>query len=273
MNIKIKNAIRIERSVLQIIGKDKFDFLQPLITNDVYKSKNHPIYSLILTAKGRFIADFFLIYDEENDFILLETDSKYKEILLEQFNQYKLHSRVKIKDESENYQCFVILDINLQYKKIGERSYLFQDPRSSKTGFKLIVYKNEIDNLIDDQNGCYDDYEKKCLENLILDSAKFINERSIPLAFRMDEQNAIDFNKGCFLGQETTAIMKNRGTLNKKIFFLESEKDLQKEDQDIVFNGEKIGILIKKISQKRGIIMLDLHHINKCNINSNIIFI
>lgn len=263
MNIKIKNAISIEKSVLQITGKDKCDFLQPLITNDVNKLHNHPIYSLILTPKGRFIADFFLLYDQENDCILFETNSKYKEILLEKFAEYKLHSKVKFKDVSDEYQCLVSFD---------QISTGFPDPRSDQLGYKLIVPKIEIAD-IENNSELQQKYEQKCLENLILDSEKFMNERSIPLAFRMEEQNAIDFKKGCFLGQETTAIMKNRGTLNKKIFFLVSEKNLSETNQEVIFNGEKIGILLKKISNNKGIMMLELHHIDKLSIKNKTVIL
>lgn len=273
MNIKIKNAIKIEKSILQITGRDKFDFLQPLITNDVKKIQNHPIYSLILTPKGRFISDFFLIYDKENDLILLETGVKYKNILMEKFAEYKLHSKTKIKDVSDSYQCFVLLnnEMTLKYQKIEEKSWIFQDPRSINLDYKLITHHAEVQNIIDDQNDSYDNYEQRCLENLILDSEKFMNERPIPLAFRMDEKNAIDFSKGCFLGQEITSIMKNRKTLNKKIYFVESKSELPEENQEIIFEAEKIGILLKKLSSNEGIMMFDLHHFEKLNIKNHVV--
>ena len=49
------------KSLIEIHGKDRFTFLQGIISNDVYNLKNNTsIYSSILTPQGRFITDFFI---------------------------------------------------------------------------------------------------------------------------------------------------------------------------------------------------------------------
>ena len=55
---------------VSISRKDRCEFLQNIITNDIYKcdSKN-PIYACLLTPQGKFIADFFIV-DNENNFII-----------------------------------------------------------------------------------------------------------------------------------------------------------------------------------------------------------
>ena len=55
---------------LSVEGKDSSDFLQNLITNDVYKcTKENIIYSCLLTPQGKFIADFF-IFKKDDKFII-----------------------------------------------------------------------------------------------------------------------------------------------------------------------------------------------------------
>ena len=52
----IKNSFS---KFIEIKGEDRANFLQGLITNDIFKCKaNHPIYTCILTPQGKFLADF-----------------------------------------------------------------------------------------------------------------------------------------------------------------------------------------------------------------------
>ena len=46
------------RSIIEISGTDRYDFLQGLLTNDIIKSRNGIIYSAMLNPKGRFLFDF-----------------------------------------------------------------------------------------------------------------------------------------------------------------------------------------------------------------------
>ena len=59
----------------------------------------------------------------------------------------------------------------------------------------------------------------------------------------MKELNAIDFKKGCFVGQENTARMNLKDKVSKRIILLESKNDL-KIDEDILFENEIIGKVV-----------------------------
>ena len=48
------------KTLIEIHGKDRFSFLQGIISNDVYSLRNNAsIYASILTPQGRFFIDFF----------------------------------------------------------------------------------------------------------------------------------------------------------------------------------------------------------------------
>ena len=66
---------------LCVEGEDSSDFLQNLITNDIYKcTKENIIYSCLLTPQGKFIADFFIFKKDDN--YIIETHSLFYETLL-----------------------------------------------------------------------------------------------------------------------------------------------------------------------------------------------
>ena len=78
------------KSIIKIFGRDKFSFIQGIISNDVeILKKKSSIYSSILSPQGKFIVDFFLsIYKE---FILLELNEDQKD----QINKFDFISSVR----------------------------------------------------------------------------------------------------------------------------------------------------------------------------------
>ena len=51
---------------LSMEGKDSFDFLQNLITNDINKcTKENILYSCLLSPQGKFMCDFFIFKQDE----------------------------------------------------------------------------------------------------------------------------------------------------------------------------------------------------------------
>ena len=82
---------------LCIEGEDSSDFLQNLITNDIYKcTKENIIYSCLLTPQGKFISDFF-IFKKDDEFII-EIHSFFYETFLKKLSLYKLRSKVIINE-------------------------------------------------------------------------------------------------------------------------------------------------------------------------------
>ena len=77
------------KSIIKIFGRDKFSFIQGIISNDVeILKKKSSIYSSILSPQGKFIVDFFLsIYKE---FILLELNEDQRDQILKKL-EINLH--------------------------------------------------------------------------------------------------------------------------------------------------------------------------------------
>ena len=83
-----------DRIIIQIHGKDKFSFIQGIISNDVnILKKKTSIYSSILTPQGRFITDFFLTMYKDS--LLIEIHENDKEVIFQKLNIYKLRSEVE----------------------------------------------------------------------------------------------------------------------------------------------------------------------------------
>ena len=83
-----------KRTVLAITGADRVDFLQGLITQDVNKAENAIIYAALLTPQGKYIADFFVV--GEDDRLLIDVASGLAPILAQRLNMYRLRADVQI---------------------------------------------------------------------------------------------------------------------------------------------------------------------------------
>ena len=73
-----------------------------------------------------------------------------------------------------------------------------------------------------------------------------VYERSIPIEYGAEELNAIDYNKGCYVGQEVISRVKYQGIVRKKIFKLQfgTEFAFKEHDPKITdLNGDKLGIM------------------------------
>ena len=83
-----------DRAVLRISGPDAREFLQGLVTNDVRKLADGPIYAALLSPQGKYLFDFFLVADGED--ILLDVKADRAAALAQRLGLYKLRAKVTI---------------------------------------------------------------------------------------------------------------------------------------------------------------------------------
>ena len=207
---------------LSIRGEDRNEFLQGLITNDINKcTKNNPIYACLLSPQGKFLSDFFIINLKES--FLIEINKIYFENFIAKLNIYKLLSKIHINIE-ENYTSLVVSDLSPEIKK-GMGYSIFIDPRCSNLRHKIIINSHLVDNfvLINKLKKIdFQSYRELMIKNLIPYSPIDLTiNKSLLLENNFDTINAIDWDKGCYIGQEITARMKYRALLKKSIRAIE----------------------------------------------------
>ena len=196
----------------KISGKDTKTFIQNLITNDIEKCNDGAIiYSCILTPQGKFLADFFIFNISENYFF--EINEKFYNNLLDRLKIYKLRSDIDI-EEIDNLYSYSLF--NLDYK--ADYKIFLNDPRKINLGKKLIIDKKILIEEITFREINETQYHEILIENTVPYSPfDILENKSLLLENNFDNLNAIDWNKGCYVGQEITARMKYRGLLKKKL--------------------------------------------------------
>ncbi len=220
------------RTLIAVSGEDAKGFLQGLITNDINKADDTLTYAFFLSPQGRFLADLFIIKQDER--YLLDIPHGSKDDIIKKFKTYRLRSRVVIEDLSETMFVEVV-----DSKQEGSHA----DPRHELLPFRSFVKTQEPN------PAAFQDLEVIRIKLLIPDAElDFINNRSFPLEFGGENLNAIDYKKGCYIGQEVTARTHYSGTIRKNLFIVTSLAPLAERMTDIVIEGMKIGIMLGSIN-------------------------
>ncbi len=250
-----------DRSLISISGEDARNFLQGLITNNInLLSPDNAVYALMLTPQGRFLYDLFL-YEYEGK-ILLDCNSSRIEEIKKKLSMYKLRSKVTIENVSQELQVVAIMP------SLTENIHSFSDPRSAKLPARAIMPKPLDDTSFKDNGlleGTTDDYEYLRISLCIPSDNDMEYDKSFPLEYEMDTHNAIDYKKGCYVGQEVTARTHYRGTLRKKPYIVTAEPGINLAEYkgvEITSGEMKVGIMCSAVGNT-GIALLRVEDLEK----------
>ena len=236
MTNQIETAQKLDkRGVLYLSGKDTRKFLNNLITQNPNKiSKGTGIYASLLTPQGKYLFDFFLIEDDEH--LLLDCHESQTTDLLQKLTMYKLRADVEIRNISGDLTVWALSTPDGPDHK---NHITIPDPRHPDMGYRLYLPrgKKPIFGETDISK-----YETKRIELGIPEGPidlevgkRFIMEANL------EELNGLDFNKGCYVGQEINARMKHRGTLKKRIIPVEFEGSAPSPNTKIMLGNKEAG--------------------------------
>lgn len=190
-----------KRGLLTLTGPDCQDFLQGLITNDIRKAgPDALLYACLLSPQGKFLHDFFISARDDGAMLLECEGGERAADLARRLSLYKLRKDVTIELQEK---CRV-------YAVFGERSHGLPDPRHEALGRRSF---EKPDNL---PEAPFAEWDRLRISLTIPDGSRdLIVGGSTMDEAHMDQLNAVDYQKGCYVGQELTARMHYRG-LGKK---------------------------------------------------------
>ncbi|WP_075534097.1 YgfZ/GcvT domain-containing protein [Candidatus Pelagibacter communis] len=245
-----------KRGVILVSGEDSKDFLQNIITNDINKVSNkNSIFSALLTPQGKYLNEFFIIQNVKG--YLLDCSENSTGELIKDLSKYKLRSKVEIEDFSTEFVIGVINDSKFKELqgdlKSNENTItyrdtpIFLDPRNNKLGARIISNLEKLYLTIKKLNLSIIDSKEyfSLAHKLGVPEKGLINlkDQLFGLEANFDTLQAIDFKKGCFVGQENTARMKLKNKLRRRLLPISSSEELNIGDE-ITFNNIKIGKIL-----------------------------
>lgn len=198
------------RALISLSGPDWAVFLNgqttintEAILHDLSTGAHKPLYyGAFLNPQGKLICDFFL-HPVSADEAWIEVPAELRDALFNRLNLYKLRARVSLAKS----------DLKV-HAAIGQASGLFADPRAATVGHDDL-WRGYGDFTAETPPDAYTDY--RLTQGLADPVADFPKEYLYPIDINLDVLGAIDFKKGCFVGQETTSRMKRRGTIKNRL--------------------------------------------------------
>ena len=246
-----------DRGFIQINGNEAKDFLQNIVTNDIEKiSDNFTSFSSILTPQGKYLYEFFVL--KMDDGYLLECEKNSTSEIIKIFSFYKLRSKVDLIDVSKKYSNIVISlekfreatkSKNLKGNTINYSNVLmYIDTRSKNLGVRVVSKAEKVEEIINEFNlklvSKNEYYEKSFNLGIPQINLLKLKNKIFGIENNLDELGAIDFKKGCYVGQENTSRIKLRNKLRRRILPVKKISGEFSENETIKFKNNEIGKII-----------------------------
>jgi folate-binding protein YgfZ len=224
-----------QRGVLAVSGPDQRSFLQGLVSNDVEKvDHTQTRYAALLTAQGRYLHDFFMI--EADGAIWLDAETERLGDLKRRLSIYRLRAKATIEEKpglavAVIFGEGVLAATNLSGEPGSARPFgsgvVFVDPRLVALGARCILPRADIRQVLRDHGLCeagFAAYDRLRLTLGVPDGSRdLVPEKSLLLEAGFDELNGVDWQKGCYIGQELTARTKYRGLIKRRLMPVETD--------------------------------------------------
>jgi folate-binding protein YgfZ len=226
-----------DRSIIAVKGTEARSFLQGLISNDMEDcAPGKGIYAALLTPQGKILFEFLVT--EHEDRFLIDCATARAPDLVKRLTFYKLRAKVDIA-LAPDLKVAAVWDGTSQ--TISDGVAAFADPRLPALGARLIGLLPQLQSVIAGvQAG---DYRGHLLDLGVPDSADVPPDTVFALDAGFEELGAVDFRKGCYVGQEVTARMKHRASARRRFLVAQIDGDLPPPGTRLEASGREIGLL------------------------------
>ncbi|MBU1538907.1 MAG: folate-binding protein YgfZ [Alphaproteobacteria bacterium] len=189
------------RALIRVSGPDARPFLHNLLTQDVETLAPGELrFGALLSPPGRLLFDLFLL--GEADAVLLDVAADRREALLQRLAMYRLRAQVTVEPDDRPVLAAWGGDLPASF---------IADPRTPELGGRAYGATVAVD-------AAEADWQAHRLAVGVPDPAADAPfDKTWPIEANFDLLNGIDFQKGCFVGQETTSRMKRRGAIKTRM--------------------------------------------------------
>lgn len=241
-----------DRAVVAIGGDDRETFLQGLVSNDVRKvSGERAIWAAFLTPQGKFLHDLFIV--GQGDRYLVDCEAARRDDLLRRLKMYKLRSKVTLEDVGDAFDVHVLwgapvadLPAEPGAARAVDGGMVFNDPRLAAGGARAILPAGAAAEPLlaelDARPGDFAAWDQQRLALGLPDGSRDMTvDKDVLLELGWDELHGVDWDKGCYMGQEVTARTKYRGLVKKRLMPLGVAGDLPAPGTPITKDGKAVG--------------------------------
>lgn len=206
------------RVKLRVSGADRVRFLNGQITNDICKAlETSAVEACVLNAKGKMDAHLFVHAD--GDLFLLDADPALQPTLQARLERFVIADDVEIQDVTA--QLSILHVIGADSPQISTPARVISANRFGCGGHDLWCSANQRDQIAAELENNFRYCDEECADLLRIAEGiprwgRELTGEIIPVEAKL-EQRCIDYEKGCYIGQETISRMKMSGQRNKQL--------------------------------------------------------
>jgi folate-binding protein YgfZ len=213
-------ALLPDRGVLKVAGDDARRFLNGLVTNDIAKvAPGRARYAALLTPQGKIIGDFIVAEAPADDGggFFLDVPKALARTLVDKLNFYKLRAKVRVEDLSEVLGVMAVWDGTDD----SEYGLCYADPRLAALGWRVVLPPQLAAEAADDLGATLAEPEAYEAHRIALGVPRggmdFAYGDTFPHEADMDQLGGVDFDKGCYVGQEVVSRVEHRASARSRI--------------------------------------------------------
>ncbi len=204
-----------DRGVVKVSGEDARNFLNGLVTTDVTELKpGLAKFGALLTPQGKIIVDFLITEAPagHGGGFLFDCPRALAQTLTDKLRFYKLRAKVTVENLSESLGVIAAWG----GEPAMQPDLTYADPRAQALGYRILAPHDlvaKVAALIGAdlvEPAAYEAQRIAC--GVPRGGLDFIYGDAFPHETNMDRLNGVDFDKGCYVGQEVVSRMQHRGT-------------------------------------------------------------
>jgi tRNA-modifying protein YgfZ len=259
----MKSAFLPDRGVIKVAGEDARNFLNGLVTTDVDKLKpGLGRFGALLTPQGKIIVDFLITEAPagHGGGFLIDCPKPLADGLATKLKFYKLRAKVTVENLSDDLGVLAAWD----GKPAAQPDLAFADPRNGELGYRILIpedLKQKLSDLIGAELVDAAAYEARRIAlGVPRGGLDFMYSDAFPHETNMDRLSGVDFDKGCYVGQEVVSRMQHRGTARTRSVKVLLE-DLSPELGVSVLAGDKPVGTMGSSAQGKGIALVRIDRV------------
>ena len=260
---------RADRSLFQITGRDRVRWLNGMVSNNVRDlTAGHGVYAFVLNPQGNIRGDLYVFNRGES--LVAEIERGQSESLLQILRKYIIMDKVEIEDLGENILAIAgpksgevlaslglsaelgslqLFDVNWN----GSTLTLVRGDNPSSPSYELWVPAEKGESVWNAllQAGAVEVHEETLETFRILSGipkvGQDIRERTLPQ--ETGQERALNFNKGCYIGQEIVERVRSRGAVHRTFVGFELEGTLPAAGTKVQSEGKDVGEITSVAAQ------------------------
>jgi len=242
----MKAAFLPDRGVVKVSGADARDFLNGLVTTDVTLLRpNLGRFAALLTPQGKIIADFLITEapSGHGGGFLIDCPRALAQALADKLGFYKLRAKVAVENLSDSLGVLAAWDGDPAMKP----DLAFADPRNPALGWRILApveLAQKVADLIGADlidSSAYDAH--RIASGVPRGGLDFMYGDAFPHETNMDRLHGVDFEKGCYVGQEVVSRMQHRGTARTRTVRIVLENFSPEPGTAIVAGDKPVGTI------------------------------